>query len=203
MRSPLAPFGFRNMWFAIKTNDFESVKKKLSEILDDATETDLTSGLKEAWNGSFCLIKPINGWTLLVSSSGYNLRESLKKMSTDFQEIQFFATHGSSNYLVCSKFINGEVIRDFSTGDSAINFNVGTPTVIEIEVAESEKLNQTKNEKNAGMIEFHRTREILEYLGDPAGLMQIAGSWSIDPSNLNNYEIEDYAIVYQTTANTT
>jgi hypothetical protein len=195
------PFGFRNMWFAFKTNDFELVTKKLSEILTKTSETDLKEGLKEGWNGNFCLLKPISGWTILVSSSGYKIRETIRQMSAQFPEIQFFATHGSSNYMVCSKFYNGEAIRDFSIGDGAINFNIGMPTEIEIEVAKAEKNNLTATERDASMIEFHRTRELLEYLGDPIGLMKIAGSWSIDPSNLNKYEVEDYALVYKTKAN--
>lgn len=178
------PFGYKNCWFAFRTTDFDGVYKVLKKYLVEIKRTELQTGLKEGWDGNWCLLRPIDGYILLISSNGFSLKEKAIELSEQLGEIHFYSTHRSSNFLACSKFINGRVIRDFAISDGEIQKNEGQPTKIELQIASGYKTSDAID-----------SSELLSSLGDEEDLMKISGDWSINPSKLDEYEVDNDCII--------
>lgn len=192
------PFGYKNSWFAFKTENFNDVRSILLKYFRFVKIDTLENGLKSGWNGDWCLLRPINGFILFISSEGGDFREQAKSISEKLGEIHFYSTHRSSNYMVCTKFINGKTHRDFSISDGEINLNIGNPTEIELIVANREKqLSIERSKHNASLLDYKIERDPLTFLGDENNLMEISGNWSLNPALLNEVEVENECEVFK------
>lgn len=190
------PFGYKNSWFVFKNLDFELIKSKLNTELQYLSTVSFEEGLKQGWGGYFALLKPINNYTILISSNGGNFLETAKKLSKELGTIEYYMTHRGSNIIAISRFEYGLTKREFVvTGDSGVITNEGIPTEIEIKIAEKEKeiiLNNARQED----IEYYKKQELLSFLGDEENLMEIAENWSINPSKLDKYKVHNCVEIY-------
>ncbi len=185
-------FGFKCSWFAIKSNDIEKVWNELKSDFDVKSITNFKSGLEYGYNGGYSLIKPINNWCLLICAYGEPYLEKIK--SKNFEEVHFYSTHRSSDFVHITKIVNKIVERDFSTSDGEVLKSEGEPTDIEKIIGEKGRKYILEGERDEEMIKYNTERNFEEFLGDEEGLLKIAENWSINPGKLNEITIDDFAL---------
>ncbi|QNF33197.1 hypothetical protein HUW51_10835 [Adhaeribacter swui] len=180
-------FGYKCMWFAVKTDD----KAKIARILGikNVKECNWKVGIEKAYAGSIFITPAIDGWTLSCGvglphdgseESIYEVKELLQILSKEFGEAQFFSTHRIVEYHCWMKATDGKVSRVYSyLGESGENILIeGTPIGFE----KSLKLANTFSDEAKDNKYFER--EDITW-ADEELVMKIAGEWSIDPSQLD------------------
>ncbi len=181
-------FGYKCMWFAIKSTDQQKVIELLK--IKKITKCNWKFGIDKAYNGSIFITPPINGWTLVCglglpesdNKDGINnVKEILKTLSREFGEAQFFCTHRVVEYHCWMKAINGQVTRVYSyLGEAGENIAIeGVPTEFE----KKYKLFNSFSKEAKSEKYFEDSNLVLP---NEELVMQIAGAWSIDPSQLEN-----------------
>lgn len=134
------PFGYKCVWFAVKSNSHSDVVEALS--FKDKAVTNWEIGIREAYNNSVFVTPPIDGWVLIVgwglpsgdsTQSIDEIKHLANKLSTQFGEAQFFGTHRIVDYHAWSKSVNGNIIRYYSyIGESGENIEItGAETELE------------------------------------------------------------------------
>lgn len=144
------------------------------------------AGIQQAYHNYAVFITPaINGWTL---ACGYGLPEDLEKIkpllqafSLEFGEAQYFATHRVTDYHCWMKASNGQMQRAYTyLGE------IGENITVEGEATDIEKTFELANTFSAeAQNDAYFEREDLTW-PDEELVMQIAESWSINPSELEN-----------------
>lgn len=171
-----------------KNLNFNLIKEFLHNELVYHSTVNFENGLKEGWGGNFALLRPINHFTILISSNGGNFLEIAKKISKELGIIEYYITNRSSNLIGLSRFEFGNTTREFIvTGDSGIITNEGVPTAIELKIAEREQKEILEN--SGDNFNFYSGKEMLSFLGDEEHLMEIAENWSINPAKLDEVEV--------------
>lgn len=179
-------FGYKSMWYAIKTED----KHKVANLLDikNIEPCNWQVGIQMAYGGSVFVTPAIDGWTLVCSTelpagdseaSVNTVKKNLVKLSSAFGEAQFFCTHRVVEFHCWMKAKDGKVERVYSyLGESGQNITVeGEPTEFE------KKFNLANTFSEAAKDESYFEREDLVW-ADESLVMQVASNWSVDPSNL-------------------
>jgi len=185
--APVA-FGYKCMWFAVKTEDKDRVAKVLN--LKNTKPSNWKSGIEQAYNASVFVTPSIDGWVLVA---GWGLphgdsQESLAEVKTiagmlskEFDEAHFFCSHRVVEYHCWLKSVNGNTQRLYSyMGEQLQNIEiVGKPTdaekgydLVNTFSAEAEKDDYWDNE------------DLI--IPDEQLVMKIAGAWSIDPTLIEN-----------------
>ncbi len=185
--SPLA-FGYKCMWFAVKTDDKDGVAEALG--FKSTMACNWEYGIAQAYGKSVYITPAIGTWTLAV---GWGLphgdsKESIEKvksladkLSERFGEAQFFGTHRVVEYHCWLKSVGGKTERLYSySGESGENLAVeGGPTVFE------KQYNLVNTLAAEAQSEGHYDREDLDY-PDEEMVMKLAGAWSINPQLIEN-----------------
>lgn len=179
-------FGYKCIWFAVRTDN----KNRLAEIfgLTDIFDCNWKIGIDKAYEGAVFITPTIDNWTLVVgwglpyddgAGGVEKVKDALQILSKEFGEAQFFCTERISEYHCWMKSISGDVVRVYIfLGEIGQNTLVeGNPTAFE----QTLKLANTLSDeaKNAGYFENKDLTWPDEDL-----VMQIAGHWSIDPTQL-------------------
>jgi hypothetical protein len=152
-QTPDAPqsFGFKIMWFALKTSDPASVVDAFG--LGETTPANWESGLAavysrdrsqgdDAW---LFVSPPISGWILAASSSlpnptvethhdiGRKFDALFSRLMARFDDVQFFGSHRVVDFVAWARALNGKPMRIFawSGSDGAVLANVGEQTAEE------------------------------------------------------------------------
>jgi hypothetical protein len=134
----ISGFGFKTMWFAVKSQKPEKVAHALG--VKTPREIEWDKGVDEAYKNSIFITPPIDGWVLAVGWGLFveemtkdNILSKAKDLSREFGEAQFFSTHRITEAHVWVKSVNGQIVRAYSyIGESGKNFFVeGEPTSIE------------------------------------------------------------------------
>lgn len=179
-------FGYKCIWYAVKTDD----KSRLAEIFDlkNIYDCNWKIGIEKAYKGAVFITPTIDNWTLAVGwglpyDDGENGIEKVKNvlriLSREFGEAQFFCTHRITEYHCWMKATSGNVVRTYCyVGENAENTMVeGYPTEFEQTLNLVNTLSEeAKNE------EYFENKDIT--WPDEDIVMQIAGHWSIDPTQL-------------------
>ncbi len=179
-------FGYKCMWFAIKTTEQEKVAQLLG--LKKTTRSNWKNGLESAYNNAVFITPPVDGWILAV---GWGLpqadsKETLEKtidlantLSRQFGEAQFFCTHRVTEYHCWLKSVNGKSERLYSyLGEQGENIVIsGSPTKAE------RKYNLVNTLSDEAKSDDYFGRDDLVY-PDEELVMEIAGAWSINPTLL-------------------
>ena len=181
-------FGYKCIWFAVKTSNQE----KLIELLKikNVEKCNWKMGIDKAYKGSIFITPAIDGWTLACGlglptgdskESIKEVKKTLQTLSKEFGEAQFFCTHRVVEYHCWMKAINGQVTRVYSyLGEAGENIAIeGIPTDFE----KKYKLINTFSEEAKGEKYFEDTNLVLP---NEELLMQVAGHWSINPTELEN-----------------
>lgn len=179
-------FGYKCMWFAIKTGNQQLVANIIG--LKSPKQSNWKSGIDNAYDGAIFITPTIDSWTLVVGwglPSG-DTKESLeivkqlvKDLSKEFGEAYFFCTHRVVEYHCWLKSTNGKIDRLYSyLGESGENIAIlGEPTDVE----KPYKLIDTFSEE--AKQEIYWEQEDLT-IPDEELVIKIAGVWSIDPTTL-------------------
>ena len=179
-------FGYKIVWFAIKTDN----KEKIAEILNikRTTKSNWKSGIEKAYSNGIFITPQIGEWTLAVGmglplgdsqESIEKVEKLLNKLSTEFGEAHFFGTHRVVEYQNWMKSTNGKIDRIYAfIGESMENIKVyGQPT-------EPEKgLNLFNSLSKEAESDDYFEREDLDY-ADEELVMKIAENWSVNPTKL-------------------
>lgn len=186
--TPLA-FGYKCMWIAVKTGNKEKVATLLG--LHDIHAENWKKGIEEAYNDKVFITPQIGEWTLVVGNglAGKNskseldeansYKDKIDKLSKEFGEAQFFATHRVVEYHLWAKSINGQTVRFYSySGEKGENILIaGQPTAIE----SNYNLVNTFSKEAKDKKYFDRPDLITP---DEELVMKIAADWSVDPTTL-------------------
>lgn len=176
-------FGYKCVWFAIKSTDRDEVAKILG--LKNPVESNWQKGIKEAFGGAVFITPPIDGWILAV---GWGLPagdsvEGMEKvtnlaniLSLHFGEAQFFCTHRVVAYHCWMKSVNRKLERLYSyLGEKGENIAISG------QLTDAEKdYNLINTFSEEAQSEDYFEREDLVY-PDEEMVMEIAGAWSINP----------------------
>jgi hypothetical protein len=181
-------FGYKCMWFAIKSVHTEELIKTLN--LSNIRPCNWQMGIEKAYENSVYITPPINGWTLACgrglphgdTKEGIEyVKNILQNLSEDYGEAQFFCTHRVTEYHCWIKAVEGDIQRVYSYLGEA-NENI----IIEGEATEFEKtfhLVDTFSVESRERNYFEREDITLP---DEEIVMKVAESWSINPSTLEN-----------------
>lgn len=181
-------FGYKCMWFAIKTDNQQKVADLIG--VNAPKQSNWKSGIDNAYDKSIFITPTIDGWTLAVGlglppgdskESLEKVKELLKKLSKEFGEANFFCTHRVVEYHCWIKSTNGKIDRSYSyLGESGENIDIsGDPTDIEKTYSFINTFSEEAKQDD------YWDREDLTY-PDEELVMKIAGEWSIDPTKLDN-----------------
>ena len=179
-------FGYKIVWFAIKTDN----KEKIAEILNlkRTSKSNWKNGIEKAYSDGIFITPQIGEWTLAVGmglplgdseESIEKIEKLLNKLSAEFGEAQFFGTHRVVEYQNWMKSTNGKIDRIYAyVGESMENIKVyGKPT-------EPEKgLNLFNSLSKEAKSDDYFEREDLDY-ADEGLVMKIAENWSVNPTKL-------------------
>ena len=185
--SPVA-FGYKIMWYAVKTDDKRKLADKLG--LKNMSDCNWQTGIDKAYKGSVFITPVIDGWTLacglgLSHAEGGDeikgVKEVLVRLSREFGEAQYFCTHRVTEYHCWMKAMHGEVTRVYAwLGESGENITIeGEPTEFE------KTLNLPNTFSEEAKADDYFEREDLTWPYEQL-VMQVAAHWSVDPSALED-----------------
>jgi len=181
-------FGYKCMWFAIKSVHSEELVKILN--LADIRPCNWQMGIEKAYENSVFITPPINGWTLACgrglppgdTKEGIEfVKGILQNLSKYYGEAQFFCTHRVTEYHCWIKAIEGDIQRVYSyLGESGENI------MIEGEATEFEKTLHLVDtfSGEAGEDNYFEREDIT--LPDEEIVMNVAENWSINPTTLES-----------------
>lgn len=166
------PFGYKCSWYIVKTAETELLSDAFR--LKNTVKVNWERGIDAAYQGFVFVSPPVNGWTFVVSTHFAHSRletiiqkvtSRLLRLSSDFVEAQFFATHRVVELHVWAKALNGELYRAHGY------------------VGESDEI--FWDEGRAEIPEVDNRSDIVEET-----VMGIARAWSISPTDLDRYGSE-------------
>jgi len=169
-----APFGYKCMWFAVKTTNVDDVVKEIS--LKSAQRCNWKAGVAAAYGGSIFVTPSVNGWTLIVGQDLPTLDDDerrkqteamLVKLSKRFGEAQHYGTHRVVEFHAWVRAVGGKITREYAyLGERGEKlYHSGTITSEEQAVGITSDSSFFPNESH---------------------VMKVAGKWSLDPTELSS-----------------
>ncbi|MBC7949768.1 MAG: hypothetical protein H7Y42_17925 [Chitinophagaceae bacterium] len=181
-------FGYKCMWFAVKTSDQQKIVTLFK--IKNSSKCNWKVGIDKAYTGSVFITPTIDGWTLacgLGLSTGESkegideVKQILRILSKEFGEAQFFCTQRVVEYHCWIRATTGQVTRVYSyLGEQGENIAIeGEPTEIEKQYRLVNTFSdEAKDEKYFG------NKDLVT--PDEEFIMKVAEHWSIDPTQLGN-----------------
>jgi len=171
-------FGYKCSWLAIRSEDADAVVGAIG--LKDVRKCGWKEGIDSAYRDRVFVAPAINGWVLVVGFSLPEvvaagkldqLSELLQELGRKFSDVQYFGTHRVVGYQAWARAVNGKITRCYAfLGESGETLrNEGRPT------DEETKLGLVFDESN---------------FPDESDVMNLAGAWSINPTTLEEMQVE-------------
>lgn len=192
-------FGYKLSWLAIRTNDQLKVAQALkpNKIINSNWE----SGIKLAYRKASFVTPPINDWILVANyfplpdheNNVEDVSKNLINLSNVFGEVQLFGTHRVVEFHCWAKAIDGYIQRAYAyIGEQGKNiWIVGEPTEIEKNLKLVNTFSDEENEETYW-------DQIDLVIPDEELVMQIAESWSINPTTLSErIDIKGLGLIIQ------
>lgn len=196
-------FGYKVNWFAVKTEDSDSVIRALD--IEPGIPANWSSGISAAYGRTKGMEKipwafvspPVRGWILVVGhllpypvmhtldrhgGIGQKFEAVLSRLTSQFTDVQFFGSHRVVGFVAWARAQRDQPPRIFSFGDGDIYANIG---------------NQTKEEArleftNLSGLSLSAASDLLfssnGKLPNETDVVKLAAKWSIDPSDLSETE---------------
>jgi hypothetical protein len=136
------PFGFKVIWFALKTSDPTAVLDALE--LKAATPANWESGLPVVYEaGPWIFVSPpVEGWILAVGKSlpyptkqshddsGRQFDAMFARLMARFDDVQFYGSHRVIDFVAWARALDGKPVRIFSWigSEGAVLENIGQQT---------------------------------------------------------------------------
>jgi hypothetical protein len=184
-------FGYRMAWLAVRTRNPQLVSDVLG--LTPLQPANWRSGIGTVYDdelaeGHVFVSPPVGGWTFVVGVAlpqplGRGFADKCTPMLLDvasqFAETQYFCTYPLIDFSAWAKVVDGKLVRAFAIGEEGLVWNRGR---------------LTKEERGLGLrlFELHGVRgrrsdaNALTLNPTEEDVMQLAGMWSIDPTQLEN-----------------
>ena len=180
-------FGYKRAWLAIRTHQGEEVVEALG--LKRVRRVGWNAGLSNGWDGGPFVSPPIAGWTLVVEAPAIweenkeNVLAQLRDLSARFGEAHYYQTHRVVEQHTWARAREGELERAYCwLGESGVTvLDRGEETEIE------QDLHLLLLEEGAEDDGQHD--DSLEYPSEET-VMEIARSWSVSPTDLDEIESE-------------
>ncbi len=188
------PFGYKNAWFACRTDSALAVASALrltAEMPSSWEEGVKASYANEepSYIGAVFVSPPIDGWVLAVGNTLFTLCDSTPPSILEWcanlsqalagAEIHFFCTHRVVGVHAWGRAKDGRANRCYVFVDGEIHEDVGGQTMAE----KSLGFNFFNDRSAEAEDENYYDREDLEY-PDEDHVMRLAAAWSVDPSEL-------------------
>jgi hypothetical protein len=181
-------FGYKCMWFAVKSDHTEKLIRTLN--LKNIKPCNWQTGIEKAYDHHVFITPPIDGWTLACgwalphgdTPEGIDyVKKILQDLSGDYGEAQFFCTHRVTEYHCWIKAVKGNIQRVYSyLGETGENI------VIEGEATDFEKGLQLVNTFSAeANYENYFERNDICFPNEEI-VMKVAENWSINTSTLDS-----------------
>ena len=167
------PFGYKCVWFVVKSADSEDVAKTFG--LKSPIRCNWKSGIMGAYHGNIFVSPPVNGWIFIVGDELPTLDDPKRKKETEallttlsskYGEAQHYASHRIVGLATWAKASGGKILREYSylgeTGE--VLFSIGE---------------KTKEEIDAGI------KDGSDFFPSEEEVMNVAGKWSLNPQTLN------------------
>jgi hypothetical protein len=180
------PFGPGMAWLALDTTDTGAVASALR--LEQVMPVTWAEGIRAARESSIFVTPPLAHWTLAVGTPLFPpdrpddfLRPLLERLSQQFGEAQYFATHGAVDLHIWAQARRGRLLRGYGwLGSKGLTlWNEGRPT---------------REEQDLGIRVSAADSPVLEQAEDPdatppdaAAVLQLASLWSLDPTTLDGH----------------
>ena len=173
-----ARFGYKCMWFAVKTTNVEDVVKEIG--LKSPQRCNWKSGIAAAYEGSIFVTPTVNGWTLVVGQDLPTMDDNdrrkqtealLVKLSSRFGEAQHYGTHRVVEFHAWAKAVGGKITRKYAY--------LGERGEKLCDVGE-----MSEGERDAGITNS------LAFFPNESQVMKVAEKWSLDPSELTSKSAE-------------
>ena len=191
------PFGYKMYWYALKTIKTQEVVEAFN--LKNPKPINWEFGVEIRYSREYrferfrarrqaiYVAPPVNGWTLVIgtglpyltkdeSSDGYALFLHLSKL---FGEAQFFDSLRGVDAYTWARAVQGKLIRAYSFGEYEEQmWDMGELTLAEKELGYVlPTLGNYQNEND----QWQWPKE--------SDVLQIAGKWSVNPGELDTYDI--------------
>ena len=192
------PFGWRTNWIAVKTVHAESLPAELQ--LETLRKCDWKKGLRRAMEEDEVFIcPPVSGWTIIT---GISLPDPSRKdtlpllagLSAKYDAAQFFGNHRVTNYRAWAKAERGQLIRAFAYMDGGAAWDIGELTPEEVELG---LIFPDLKEENYPTVDLDDSDEDLAWpdrklkLPEDYHVFEIARKWSVDPTQIEEYEVSE------------
>ncbi|MCZ8521780.1 hypothetical protein [Paenibacillus sp. KR2-11] len=176
------PFGYKSQWYAVRSTDTQAVAEAFD--LREALPCNWNSGLRRAsdFTGVF-VTPPLRGWILVVGWSlpdlsspqgePYSVTSLLQRLSRDFGEAHYYATHRVVEYHAWAQATGGELVRGYAyAGESEETvLDIGERTAEERELGLSYGSSLEEGEEDDD-VRMRPTEE---------DVVRLAGLWSVNP----------------------
>jgi hypothetical protein len=206
-------FGYKIMWFAIRTADGAAVSQVLGLV--DPQPANWASGMAVAYEHSMqnagkatVFVSPtVQGWTFVIGvelpypadassyekeqAFGRSFRRVFSALASQFEEVQFFGTHRVVGFDAWARAKNGRVERIFSFSDGAVLVNEGPQSPEEAQLGLLDLGTRTPEEATAFIFESAGSggkgpkKSRRSPIPDEQDTVDLAGLWSLNPTKIN------------------
>jgi hypothetical protein len=187
----MTPFGYKMGWLAIRSTDKNLILAALglTIIKEIIWDKGIDTIYSEGKDNVIFITPAVNDWTFIIGlwalgtgeeDSVHNIENLITKLSTQFDEVQAFATHRVIEYHHWMLAQKGQLVRAFAyLGESA---EVLTDTGELTQIEQPYKWDQLE--------------ECL-WTPDEETVLEVAGAWSINPTEIEELTIEGMGILAQ------
>ncbi len=200
-------FGFKVLWFAVKTFDPALVIDALG--LGEATPANWATGLKAAHEhgaspsqDAWAFVSPpIEGWVLAVSARwaypvaidanrdiGRRFDLLFSRLMRRFDDVQFFGSHRGAGFVTWARALKGEPQRIFGFADSEVLANLGEQTPEEAKLGFADLSGLSPAEAADRMFDLAESEDAEGAIPDEMQVVELAARWSLDPAGLETLD---------------
>lgn len=187
------PFGWKTSWISVRSNEAETLVSQLQLV--NVRRCDWEQGLRKADEGAIFVCPPASGWTLIVGltlpdASNEETLPLIVRLSETYQLAQYFANHRIVDYYAWARAEGGRLIRAYAFCGSQLS-------------VPWDRGELTREEKELGLIFDDLTTSGVKPNLSDAGperrpkfpkerhVFELARKWSIDPTQIEEYEVRD------------
>lgn len=195
--SPMG-FGYKNAWFAIKTDDSSGVIETLG--LDELLPANWCSGLTASYDhyDTHVFVSPsVEGWVFVVGAVLADCGDSrrpdrcspvLEALGQRYDSVFFFATHRVVEFHAWARVDRGRITRAYAwLGETGVTlWNRGDQT----EEERALDFDFFADEPPEGEGDAYWDRDDLRFPGEE-DVIRIAGEWSLSPLALDTMDVPE------------
>lgn len=135
-------FGYKSMWFAVKSLEVDKILSccPFLKYAGEATWEEGLRQIRENWQSQAMLSGPYDGWIFIVGTCLWDVSEVeeieniMSRMGNYGEEVCYFASHRVSDSYAFAKMDKGRMVRLYSCGDGQLFGCVGERSEAEKEL---------------------------------------------------------------------